>query len=153
MGNAGFTDKMLLELARDTRRVAYAPYSGFTVGAACIGRSGVTYFGCNVENASYPIGMCAERAAVAAAVAHGESKISVLAVAGGPRDADPQGDVRPCGMCLQFMSEFMQPEGRILIADGPDRMIELTLGQLLPEAFDLSARDVEEAPQEEGGNQ
>lgn len=132
-----FTDEMLLELAADSRRRSRAPYSGFTVGAACLGRSGTAYFGCNVENASYPVGLCAERAAAASAVAHGETEIIVLAVAGGLRESPPSGDLRPCGMCLQFMSELMGPEARVLVADGPDAHLEFTMTQLLPEGFKL----------------
>lgn len=131
-----FTDKMVLELARDQRGNAHAPYSKFTVGAACVGGSGVAYPGCNVENCSYPVGICAERAAMAAAVAHGETKVTVLALAGGNRDEEPDGSVRPCGMCLQFLSEFMESDGRILIADGKDKHVEYTLGELLPGPFE-----------------
>jgi len=134
-----FTDKMLLELAHDLRKVAYAPYSSFTVGAACRAESGTSYFGCNVENASYPVGICAERVAVAAAVAHGERKITTLTLAGGPSENPPDGNIRPCGMCLQFLSEFMSPEGKIIIADGNDGFTEFTLKELLPQAFELDS--------------
>jgi cytidine deaminase len=132
-----FTERMLLQLARDARGAAYAPYSGFTVGAACTAESGVSYFGCNVENASYPAGICAERVAVAVAIAHGERKIKSIAIAGGPSGSAPDGSIRPCGMCLQFLSEFMDPDGTILIADGTDREIRLTLKELIPHAFKL----------------
>jgi cytidine deaminase len=134
---ACFSDRMLLQLARDLRNVAYAPYSCFTVGAACRAESGVTYFGCNVENSSYPVGICAERAAVAAAIAHGEKRITTIALAGGPSGQPPSGNIRPCGMCLQFLSEFMDPEGIIIIADGVDSSTQFTLKALLPEAFRL----------------
>ncbi len=140
----GFTDKMLLELARDTRKVAYSPYSNFTVGAACRARSGTAYFGCNVENSSYPVGICAERAAAACAIAHGEEEIDTIAIAGGNRDDQPSGDLRPCGMCLQFLSEIMDPDGRILIADGIDGSVEFTLGDLLPHAFVMKGGEGQE---------
>jgi cytidine deaminase len=136
--NPLFSDKMLLELARDSREKAWAPYSNFTVGAACIGGSGKSYFGCNVENSSYPVGICAERAAIAGAIAHGETKILSLALAGGPRDTLPSHVIRPCGMCLQFMSEFMGQGALILIADGLEKHIEFTMGDLLPQAFKLN---------------
>ena len=132
-----FSDKMLVELAKDLRSKAYAPYSNYTVGAACLGLSGIAYFGCNVENSSYPVSICAERSAIASAVAHGEKGIVVLAVAGGPASSPPLPDLRPCGMCLQFMAEFMKPEGRILIAEGNDKYLEFTLKELFPEAFNL----------------
>ena len=133
-----FTDKMLLELARDMRERAHAPYSNYTVGAACLAGSGIAYFGCNIENASYPVGICAERIAVASAIAHGESKITALALAAGPRNSPALPDARPCGMCLQFMSEFMDPDARILISDGDAGFIEFTMANLLPQAFKLS---------------
>jgi cytidine deaminase len=132
-----FTDKMLLELARDTRARAWAPYSNFTVGAACLGGSGTSYFGCNVENASHPVGVCAERSALASAIAHGETRVTIIAIAGGPRESPPLDDIRPCGMCLQFMSEFMSQDSRVLIADGTDRSVEFRLGELLPQGFKL----------------
>lgn len=132
-----FTDKMLLQLPRDSRDRAYAPYSGYTVGAACLGGSGIAYFGCNIENASYPVGICAERAAAASAIAHGETKIVSLALAAGPKDSPPLADARPCGMCLQFISEFMNSNARILISDGDNGFIEFTLENMLPQAFKL----------------
>jgi len=141
-----FTDRMLVELARDARKAAYPPYSGFTVGAACKAESGITYFGCNVENSSYPVGICAERAAVAGAIAHGEKGIVTLAIAGGGKDSRPDGEIRPCGMCLQFLSEFMAPSGRILIADDVEGWVETTLGELLPHAFNMKTDRVEKEP-------
>ena len=95
-----FTDDMLLGIARDMRRHSHAPYSRFTVGAACRAESGVTYFGCNVENSSYPVGICAERVAVAAAIAHGEKRITVLALAGGMDGTPSDGAITPCGLSL-----------------------------------------------------
>jgi cytidine deaminase len=136
--NVCFTDRMLLELARDLRKASYAPYSCFTVGAACRAESGTVYFGCNVENASYPVGICAERAAVSAAIAHGENKINVIAIAGGSKDQKSDGSIYPCGMCLQFLAEFMPSDGRILVADGDSLHIEYSLSELLPKAFNLS---------------
>ncbi|MFH1676491.1 MAG: cytidine deaminase [bacterium] len=133
-----FTNKMLLELAKDQRKASYAKYSDFTVGAALRGESGTTYFGCNVENASFPVGICAERSAAASAISHGEKKITVIAIAGGPKDSPPSGELRPCGMCLQFLSEFMDKDGKIIIADGENGFIETTLGELLPGAFRLT---------------
>ena len=137
-GKPCFTDKMLLELAKDQRKMSYAKYSNFTVGAACRGESGTAYFGCNIENASFPVGICAERAAAASAISHGEKKITVLAVAGGRKDSPPSGELRPCGMCLQFLSEFMDKSGKIIIADGEYGLIETTLGELLPGAFKIT---------------
>jgi cytidine deaminase len=138
----GFTDRMLLEMAKDARLSAHAPYSGFAVGVACLGGTGKVYFGCNVENASYPVGLCAERAALASAVAHGEKNVSALALTAGPNGSPPLALARPCGMCLQFMAEFMSPDARIIIADGDDKQIEFTLKDLLPQAFALPGGSV-----------
>jgi cytidine deaminase len=132
-----FSEKMLVQLARDKRSAAYAKYSGFTVGAAVRGGSGKAYFGCNIENSSYPVGICAERVAVVCAIAHGETRIEMLALAGGYKNEAPDGEIRPCGMCLQFMSEFMRPESRIFIADGESGNIELSLSEIFPSAFIL----------------
>ncbi|HEX9745616.1 MAG TPA: cytidine deaminase [bacterium] len=137
MESREFTERMLIEVAKDQRKKSHAPYSKFTVGAACKGGSGVTYFGCNVENASYPVGICAERAAVASAISHGEDKITMIAISGGDAGADSNPDLRPCGMCLQFLSEFMEEESIILIEGGTDRYTEFKLVDLLPGAFRL----------------
>ena len=141
--DACFTDNMMAELARDLRKAAYAPYSGYTVGAACRGESGTTYFGCNVENSSFPAGICAERNAVAAAIAHGEKKIRAIAIAGNMAGDDPDGTITPCGVCLQFLSEFMDSSGRIIVADGNNSTVEYTLGELLPHAFKVSSTGME----------
>jgi cytidine deaminase len=91
----------LFEAARRAARHAYAPYSGYAVGAVVVGPSGLAHAGVNVENASYPAGLCAERAALAALVAAGEREVRVAAVAAGGGD-----DCLPCGLCLQALAEF-----------------------------------------------
>ena len=83
----------------------YAPYSGYTVGAVAVGPSGRSYHGVNVENAAYPAGLCAERAALAALVTHGERELRYVAVA-----ALDGSDCLPCGLCLQALAEFGDPE-------------------------------------------
>lgn len=90
----------LVAAAREARENAYAPYSKFAVGAAVLA-GGRVFTGANVENASYPVGLCAERAAAAAAVAAGEREITAVAVVGSSESPTP-----PCGMCRQFLSEF-----------------------------------------------
>ncbi|CAA9364133.1 MAG: Cytidine deaminase, partial [uncultured Chloroflexia bacterium] len=86
----------LLEAAREVRERAYAPYSNFFVGAAVLCSSGKVYAGCNVENAAYPVGICAERSALSAAIAAGERDVVRLVVV-----ADSPRPVSPCGMCRQ----------------------------------------------------
>ena len=113
--------------AREARERAYAPYSSFRVGAAVLA-NGRVFAGCNVENASFPVGICAERAAIAAAVAAGCRDLTAVLVLG-PKP------VAPCGMCRQAIAEF-NPKAAVRIA-GADTgdALETTLDQLLPMPF------------------
>ena len=112
------------------REKAYAPYSRFAVGAAVRGGSGRIYAGCNVENAAYPVGTCAEAGAIAAMVAGGDIVLTEALVL-----ADASGPVTPCGACRQRLAEFAGPDTRIHAA-GPDGVRETyTLGALLPHGF------------------
>ena len=97
-------DKKLAELARETAKKAYAPYSNFRVGAALITDSGNIYTGCNIENASYPATVCGEDVAIFKAISEGESKIDTIAVA--CIDAENDTAIFPCGISRQRMSEF-----------------------------------------------
>ena len=122
----------LVAAARAARDRAYAPYSGFRVGAALLTDQGDVVSAANVENASYGLGMCAERSAVVAAVAAGYRRFEVIAVAGnGP---DP---VTPCGACRQVLREF--PKGvelEVLCAgEAGEQLLTTTLGALLPDSF------------------
>jgi cytidine deaminase len=122
----------LVAAARAARERAYAPYSGFRVGAALLTDGGEVVTGANVENASFGLGICAERAAVAAAVAGGHRRFEAIAVATpGPEPATP------CGACRQVLREF--PRGvdlEVLCAgEAGERVLATTLGALLPESF------------------
>jgi cytidine deaminase len=118
----------LIELANEARRRAYAPYSHYTVGAALRTKSGRLFTGCNVENAAYPTGMCAERVAVFKAVSEGEREFEVIAVA-------TSNGGSPCGGCRQVLAEFGL-DTLVLIADGHGRLVqETTVAGLLPGAF------------------
>ena len=97
-------DKKLAELARETAKKAYAPYSNFRVGAALITDSGNIYTGCNIENASYPATVCGEDVAIFKAISEGETKIDTIAVA--CIDAENDTAIFPCGVSRQRMSEF-----------------------------------------------
>ncbi len=97
-------DKKLAELARETAKKAYAPYSNFRVGAALITDSGNIYTGCNIENASYPATVCGEDVAILKAISEGETKIDTIAVA--CIDAENDTAIFPCGISRQRMSEF-----------------------------------------------
>ena len=114
---------------------AYAPYSRFQVGAAVLAASGKVYGGANVENASYPAGICAERNAIAQAVAAGERRLTAIAICGG-RDGNVTGYCPPCGICRQTMREFCDSETfRVVLAQAPTDFKVYTLAQLLPESF------------------
>ncbi len=122
----------LIERAAAARERAYAPYSGYEVGAALLGESGRVYVGCNVENAVYPLSMCAERTAVFKAVCAGERDFRAIAVV-------TENGGAPCGSCRQVLREFGE-ETRVLIADGDGKWRETTVGDLLPDSF--SAADL-----------
>jgi len=125
----------LLEAARSALRQAYAPYSGFRVGAAIRTASGGIFAGCNVENASYPVSLCAERGAIAAAILAGEREITEVLIVSDSPDPCP-----PCGMCRQALWEF-GPDLLVHLVgrDGDSRT--LSLRTLLPEAFGPSSLD------------
>ena len=118
----------LKRAAMVARTHAYAPYSGFTVGAAVQSKSGAVFTGCNVENASYGATICAERAALAAAVTAGERELVALVIASGARRPTP-----PCGICRQCLAE-LAPTLPIRSYTG-DARAEYDLASLLPDAF------------------
>ena len=123
-------DEALLAAASAARDHAYAPYSAFAVGAALLCDDGTVVVGCNVENASYGLSVCAERAAVFAAVASGKRRFGTLAVAGPAEGASP-----PCGACRQVLAEFA-PAVRIVYTS-KDGVQTTSLADLLPAAFEL----------------
>ena len=119
----------LVAAAVAARRHAYCPYSGFAVGAAVLTAGGDLVAGCNVENAAYPAGICAERAAIAAAVAAGTTDLRGLAVV-----ADTVEPIVPCGLCRQTIAEFA-PRLPLVLATLAGRHRVVTLDELLPEPF------------------
>jgi cytidine deaminase, homotetrameric len=120
----------LFSAARAIQERAYAPYSGFKVGAAIATPDGRVFSGCNVENAAYPVGSCAEAGAISAMIAAGESRIVAIVVMG-----EGENLVTPCGGCRQRIREFAQPDTPIHVA-GPDGIREsFTLDALLPFSF------------------
>ena len=128
------TGEKLLELAIQAMENAYAPYSGFKVGAALLCADGTVYQGCNIENASYSPTNCAERTAFFKAIYDGHRDFAAIAVCGG-KDGEITGYFPPCGVCRQVMREFCQDDFIIYMA-GPDGQYEkLTLAELLPHSF------------------
>lgn len=123
------TLRELIAAARAARRHAYAPYSKFPVGAALLADDGSVHTGCNVENSSYGLSCCAERNAVAAAVAGGKRRFAAVAIAAGT--AEP---VAPCGACRQVFSEF-NPRLIVIMIDKNGRTRTARLDRLLPYAF------------------
>lgn len=121
-------DLALLAFAREAQDNAYAPYSGFRVGAA-IYAGGEIYQGCNVENAAYGSTVCAERMAAGAAVLAGNTEFDAIAVVG-----DSTTPTVPCGACRQFLAEF-NPEMRVIMGARCEEVTVYTLDELLPEAF------------------
>ena len=125
----------LVALALEMVPRAYAPYSRFQVGAAVLAESGKMYGGANVENASYPAGICAELNEISLAVASGERRLAAIAVCGG-KDGAVTGYGSPCGICRQVMREFCDPEEfRVVVARSRADFKTYSLSELLPESF------------------
>ncbi len=126
----------LRQAASNVRENAHAPYSNFKVGAAVRTDSGAVYVGCNVENAAYPEGTCAEAGAIAAMVAAGETRLSeVYVIAGSDRP------VPPCGGCRQKLAEFGDADVQVTMATVTGAEDRTTIGALLPGAFNASDMD------------
>ena len=133
--NSKFNRFELIKSAIDSLDRSYAPYSHFYVAAAVLTGSGKIYTGVNVENASYPAGICAERNAIFHAVACGEKEITAIAIVGG-LNGQITDYCPPCGVCRQVMREFCDPEHlTVIIAKSADEYKEMTLAELLPESF------------------
>lgn len=128
------TDDELIAIADRNRTQAYAPYSGFCVGAALLAQDGSVFSGCNVENASYSATCCAERAAFCHAVGEGHRRFLKIAVVGGSAGQAPARFCMPCGVCRQVMREFCREDFVILTTDGR-QIRRRTLAELLPDSF------------------
>lgn len=131
--------KELINLAYDMRKNSYCPYSGFAVGAALLAEDGRIYTGCNMENASFGAGICAERSAFAKANADGNRRFKAIAVAGGKAGLPADNPCVPCGICLQVMQEFCDGDFIILLSDRKqENIIRKYLRELLPFGFGKS---------------
>ncbi len=125
----------LSRIADEARENSYCIYSNFSVGAALLTKDGRVYKGCNIENASYPAGICAERTAFSKAISEGEREFSAIAIAGGPKGEKPN-DAYPCGICRQFMNEFVKGDEFDVIVVHNDMSYSVhKLSELLPYSF------------------
>jgi len=120
----------LLEAARAAQLRAHAPYSRFPVGAAVLDEQERVHAGCNVENAAYPMGTCAETNAIGAMVSAGGKRVTAVVVVG-----DGKALVTPCGGCRQRLREFAAPDAPVIVADRERVRSHFTLAELLPHSF------------------
>jgi cytidine deaminase len=126
----------LIRSALDVLGNSYAPYSGFHVAAAVLAGSGKIYSGVNVENASYPAGICAECNAVAKAASCGERRIRSIAIVSRDSNGNDGGYTSPCGICRQVLREFSDPKDlKVVMARSESDYREMKLEELLPESF------------------
>ncbi len=131
---ASGNEKLLIEAAKEVRTKAHAPYSGYFVGAALIDETGALHKGCNVENAAFPEGICAEANAIGAMVAAGGKRIVAIAAVGGAAELEP---CTPCGGCRQKILEFADKNTRIILLGDDDAIDSHTIRELLPAGFRL----------------
>ena len=124
-------EKSLVQTAVEMKKMSYAPYSNFHVGAALLCKDGHVYTGCNVENAAYGPSNCAERTAVFKAVSEGCREFEAIAIAG---DAEY---CSPCGVCRQVLAEFCDKDFKVILTDCKGGIKTYTLGELLPLSFSL----------------
>lgn len=128
--------KNLIENALEARKMAYAPYSNFTVGAALLAANGQIFTGCNIESASFSPTNCAERTALFTAVAQGVKDFTAIAVVGGKIGETKLDYCAPCGVCRQMLAEFCTPvEFKVIIAKTENDYLVKTLEELLPMSF------------------
>lgn len=129
------SEDKLIGLAFAAREKAYAPYSGFTVGAVLECEDGSVYTGCNIENAAYSVCICAERTALCKAVSEGKRRFTRIAVVGGKAEQEATEYCAPCGLCRQALAEFCGGEMTVLLPARGKETKRFRFAQLLPEAF------------------
>ena len=129
------SNEELIAKAYAAREKAYAPYSGFAVGAALLCADGTVFTGCNVENAAYSVGICAERTALCKAVSEGRTDFIRIAVVGGKAGQEAAEYCAPCGLCRQALAEFCGNDFEVLLPAVGRETKRFTFAQLLPEAF------------------
>lgn len=130
-----FIRELLIKEAIMARKNSYCPYSGYAVGACVQTADGRNFSGCNMENASYGLTICAERIAIGKAISEGARRIVAIAIAGGKKDADVLDEAFPCGACRQVLREFGSDDMQIIVAKSETEYRIFTLGELYPESF------------------
>lgn len=136
-----YDPKIIIDAAKEAMKKAYAPYSGYKVGAALLTAAGKIYTGCNIENASFTPTVCAERTAIFKAVSEGEREFVAIAVVGG-KDGLIEGIFPPCGVCRQVMTEFCSLDDfTVYLGTAGDEYQSYTLRELLPVSFGKSDVD------------
>lgn len=125
------SDDKLIELAKEARKRSHSPYSGFAVGSALLAADGRIFTGCNIENSSFSLTMCAERVALFKAASEGVRRIVKIAVV-----ADHEKLTPPCGCCRQMIWEFAAGAVDVILANLSGRIQRVPIGELFPEAFD-----------------
>lgn len=131
------TEQQLVDAALKARSQAHAPYSGYHVGAALLDEHNNVYQGCNVENAAYPLGLCAEANAIGSMISAGGRHIRLLLIAGG---ADTLERCPPCGGCRQRISEFADENTKILLLSAAEKLESYLIEDLLPLAFSVDEK-------------
>ncbi len=130
--------KTLIESAMKMREKAYCTYSNYSVGAALLTEDGEIFLGCNVENASSPAGICAERVAFSSAVASGKKSFKGIAICGGKKGEKSTELAYPCGICRQVMSEFCTNAFNVIVASDTSNFKIYSLDELVPFPFKLN---------------
>ena len=128
-------EKKLLKEAKEARKNAYVPFSGFTVGAALLTKEGKIYRGCNIESSVMSPSLCAERVALSKAISEGEKEFLAIAIVGAPSGEDAKEPCYPCGVCRQVLSEHVKLSDFTVITEENGKAVMCTLEDLLPRAF------------------
>lgn len=124
------SEDLLIEKADDMLKMAYVPYSNFPVGAVILSETGEVFAGCNVENSSYGLSICAERTAIFKAVSEGSREFKKMVITGNTDDP-----ISPCGACRQVISEFCEPDMPVVLTNTDGKIKKTTVAELLPGAF------------------
>ena len=127
----------LLQEAHEARKNAYAPYSGFTVGAALLTKSGKIFRGCNIESSVFSPSLCAERVALAKEISEGEKEFEAIAVVGAPAGEEAVKACFPCGVCRQVLSEHVELSSFAVVVEDKGTVMTYYLSELLPKTFVL----------------